>query len=221
MNGSSGIAMSRPFCDDSLWDWNRTWYAEQPEFTHCFQSTVLVYVPVIILTLFLPFNVWSRGQDGPRQENQAGTSSLIIARVVVNGLLIAICMAQYVLNKSYLSFITMAKDLAPWVFIVTFALATLLELKTIKTGVKSLTTLFWVFLSLVITQTCTLASYVQFPQDYLVEERIVFFVYYGMLIIQLFLTSWSTPRLSAVRLEGNYIYHTNADKGFWVRVSLT
>ena len=57
---------SRDFCDDPLWDLNRTWYTENPDFTTCFHQTVLTYVPAGILLLLSPLSFWSskKSRDG-------------------------------------------------------------------------------------------------------------------------------------------------------------
>ena len=39
------------YCRDPLWDLNVTWYTTNPDFTTCFQQTVLVFVPVGVLAL--------------------------------------------------------------------------------------------------------------------------------------------------------------------------
>ncbi|XP_053327188.1 multidrug resistance-associated protein 1 isoform X1 [Spea bombifrons] len=40
---------------ERFWDANLTWYTENPDFTKCFQNTVLVWIPCIYLWLCLPF----------------------------------------------------------------------------------------------------------------------------------------------------------------------
>ncbi|XP_030780788.1 multidrug resistance-associated protein 1 isoform X2 [Rhinopithecus roxellana] len=49
----------RGFCSadgsDPLWDWNVTWYTSNPDFTKCFQNTVLVWVPCFYLWACFPF----------------------------------------------------------------------------------------------------------------------------------------------------------------------
>ncbi|XP_072205259.1 multidrug resistance-associated protein 1 isoform X2 [Excalfactoria chinensis] len=44
-----GADASEPF-----WDWNLTWHTENPDFTQCFQNTVLVWVPCIYLWVCFP-----------------------------------------------------------------------------------------------------------------------------------------------------------------------
>ncbi|KAM3916374.1 multidrug resistance-associated protein 1-like isoform 2-T3 [Leptodactylus fuscus] len=40
---------------ERFWDVNVTWYTENPDFTKCFQNTVLVWIPCIYLWLCFPF----------------------------------------------------------------------------------------------------------------------------------------------------------------------
>ncbi|XP_042226170.1 multidrug resistance-associated protein 1-like isoform X1 [Homarus americanus] len=42
------------FCGSPLWDTNHTWNSETPEFTPCFERTVLVWVPCGFLWVFAP-----------------------------------------------------------------------------------------------------------------------------------------------------------------------
>lgn len=51
--GSSYDPFPRGFCSDSLWDLNKTWYTDDPDFTDCFHQTVLVWVPCLFLWLML------------------------------------------------------------------------------------------------------------------------------------------------------------------------
>ncbi|XP_043945091.1 multidrug resistance-associated protein 1-like [Protopterus annectens] len=39
---------------DPFWDWNRTWYTDSPDFTQCFQNTVLTWIPCVYLWLCSP-----------------------------------------------------------------------------------------------------------------------------------------------------------------------
>uniref|UniRef100_A0A671NJH7 Multidrug resistance-associated protein 1 n=1 Tax=Sinocyclocheilus anshuiensis TaxID=1608454 RepID=A0A671NJH7_9TELE len=42
---------------DPFWDWNRTWQTHNPDLTPCFQNTVLVWIPCLLLWLFAPFYI--------------------------------------------------------------------------------------------------------------------------------------------------------------------
>uniref|UniRef100_A0A8C9U3C7 Multidrug resistance-associated protein 1 n=1 Tax=Scleropages formosus TaxID=113540 RepID=A0A8C9U3C7_SCLFO len=41
-----------------LSDWNLTWHTLNPDFTRCFQNTVLIWVPCVYLWLCMPFYYW-------------------------------------------------------------------------------------------------------------------------------------------------------------------
>ncbi|XP_055346997.1 multidrug resistance-associated protein 1-like [Paramacrobiotus metropolitanus] len=43
------------FCREALWDRAYTWDTDNPQFTPCFQKTVLVWIPCVFLWLMLPF----------------------------------------------------------------------------------------------------------------------------------------------------------------------
>ncbi|XP_059510179.1 multidrug resistance-associated protein 1 isoform X2 [Stegostoma tigrinum] len=40
---------------DVFWDLNKTWYTDNPDFTHCFQITILVWIPCIYIWICFPF----------------------------------------------------------------------------------------------------------------------------------------------------------------------
>ena len=40
-----------PYFRGPLWDNNLTWYTDNPDFTICFQLTVLTYLPTLILLI--------------------------------------------------------------------------------------------------------------------------------------------------------------------------
>ncbi|XP_060068351.1 multidrug resistance-associated protein 1-like [Ylistrum balloti] len=46
------------FCNGTFWDINETWNSSWPQFTECFQNTVLVWVPCGYVWLALPFYIW-------------------------------------------------------------------------------------------------------------------------------------------------------------------
>lgn len=47
-----------------LQDWNLTWHTENPDFTQCFQNTVLVWVPCIYLWVCFPaYFLYLRSHD--------------------------------------------------------------------------------------------------------------------------------------------------------------
>jgi hypothetical protein len=47
------------FCTSPLWDSKLSWNTTDPDFTECFQSTVLVWIPCAFLWLMLPLKAYS------------------------------------------------------------------------------------------------------------------------------------------------------------------
>lgn len=45
------------FCDYIFKDLNDTWYTVDPDFTPCFEQTVLVWIPCIFLLVFSSFDI--------------------------------------------------------------------------------------------------------------------------------------------------------------------
>ena len=47
------------YCRTPLWDSSLTWYTGLPQLTECFQATVLVYLPVGVLLVTLPLDIYN------------------------------------------------------------------------------------------------------------------------------------------------------------------
>ena len=45
------------FCNGSFWNVNLTWNSEHPDFTNCFQRTVIAWIPITVLVFFSLFEV--------------------------------------------------------------------------------------------------------------------------------------------------------------------
>ncbi|XP_059141156.1 multidrug resistance-associated protein 1-like [Physella acuta] len=76
------------FCDDPLWDIGLTWYNTWPEFTKCFQSTVLVWIPCGWLWLTAPFYIWYLASSSRIQSGHIFSKLFIFKLVILFALLI-------------------------------------------------------------------------------------------------------------------------------------
>ena len=56
---NSSMAGFEEFCGGELWNSSFTWNTEDPDFTECFQNTVLAWLPAAFLLLTTPFEVTS------------------------------------------------------------------------------------------------------------------------------------------------------------------
>ena len=191
---------SRQFCSDPLWDLDLTWYTEDPDFTHCFQYTILIYVPAFIFALFLPFKWWTWHHT---KQGHVPWTPIIGARLVLNLVLIAINLLQFIMEMVWLDKMRpISNIIAPVVLVVTFLLATYVEIQDVKNGISATSSLFLLWFTLAITTTFTFTSFVRFPYDHPAVERVLFFLNYGFIVAQLFLVSWANPPPSHVQLEG-------------------
>ena len=194
----------RDFCSDPLWDLNLTWYTDEPDFTRCFQSTVLVYVPcaIVYLGMVIKWHTWknSKGRDIP-------WTPTLMGKILFSGILMLICGIQLIMELVYLeedrptAFI-----LAPLVYLLTFSLVLYLDILDRKKGISSsgVQFMFWFLGS--IASTFTFTSYVRFPYLYYDGERALYLVFYALMVTQMFLASWASPPPKYVEFKGTTTY---------------
>lgn len=130
-------------------DWNLTWHTEDPDFTLCFQSTVLVWIPCIYLWLCFPvYSLYLRWHD----RGYIQVSSLNKAKTALGLILWIVCWADLFYSfweRSQNIFRAPFFLISPTVLGITMLLATfLIQYERIK-GVQSsgVMTIFW-FISL-------------------------------------------------------------------------
>lgn len=71
------------FCRTEFWDSQLTWYTETPRLTECFQHTVLVFLPVLVLLVTLPLDIYncltSKAREVPWSARIVARLSLTLA----------------------------------------------------------------------------------------------------------------------------------------------
>ncbi|XP_063790448.1 multidrug resistance-associated protein 1 isoform X2 [Pseudophryne corroboree] len=131
---------------ERLWDANLTWYTENPDFTKCFQNTVLVWIPCIYLWLCFPFYILYL------QRNDQGyirMSHLNKAKTAIGFILWLVCWADLFYSfyeRSQSIYRAPVFVVSPTVLGITMLLATfLIQYERIK-GVQSSGVLlnFWI-----------------------------------------------------------------------------
>ncbi|XP_075738556.1 ATP-binding cassette sub-family C member 3 isoform X2 [Rhipicephalus microplus] len=138
------------FCGSPLWDNSLTWDAETPDFTPCFQETVLVWVPCLFLWLTCPFDVvaFKRSRNPPLP-----WTFLNIAKVLLSVVLIvtsAVEIAQALTRYADGHIVFPVEYYAPVARMVTFLLAVVLMTTARRRGVCTSGPLFifWLLMSL-------------------------------------------------------------------------
>uniref|UniRef100_A0A9L0TIK6 Multidrug resistance-associated protein 1 n=1 Tax=Equus caballus TaxID=9796 RepID=A0A9L0TIK6_HORSE len=131
----------RGFCSadgsDPLWEWNVTWNTSNPDFTKCFQNTVLVWVPCAYLWVCFPFYFLhlSRHDRGYIQ-----MTHLNKAKTALGFLLWIVCWADLFYSfweRSWGRFVAPVLLVSPTLLGVTMLLATFLIQLERRKGVQS------------------------------------------------------------------------------------
>lgn len=182
------------FCGGQFWDLDVTWYTAQPDFTPCFQNTVLVWVPCAFLWLILPFYIYYFSNvHGPgNRVNKLNTSKTLIGvlLVCVSGLNLIKAGSDYGQDSENQP---LASIVSPAVLTASVLLATILvQVERTKGFITSgVLFLFWLLL--------TIAGIVPFYSKVLQILRwtddqdqlffiVTFYIYYGLVLVQLVLS---------------------------------
>ncbi|XP_055346894.1 uncharacterized protein LOC129594288 [Paramacrobiotus metropolitanus] len=80
------------FCADYFWDLSVTWYTHNPDFTECFQKTVLVWVPCFFLWLMLPVKSYQASNGIYRIKRWTAVST---AKMAISLLLVCVSLSQF------------------------------------------------------------------------------------------------------------------------------
>uniref|UniRef100_H3CHF1 Multidrug resistance-associated protein 1 n=1 Tax=Tetraodon nigroviridis TaxID=99883 RepID=H3CHF1_TETNG len=171
---------------DLFWDWNRTWYTDNPDFTQCFQNTVLVWIPCLYLWICGPIYMLylhshSHGYICMNHLNKAKT---------------AVCLLLWVLCWSdvfYTFWERSQKSNVPLVYLVSPTLlgltmllcAALIQSERLK-GVQSSGVLFIYWLLALLSATFILRSKILHALEQSLTafpwRHTTFYIYYGLLL---------------------------------------
>ncbi|XP_064172603.1 multidrug resistance-associated protein 1 [Anguilla rostrata] len=194
---------------DPFWDWNRTWFASNPDLTQCFQNTVLVWVPCVYLWLCAPlYCLYLRHHD----RGYICMTHLNKAKTVLGLLLWVVCWADV-----FYSFWERNRGVAiapvylvsPTILGITMLLAGgLVQYERMK-GVQSsgVMLIFWLLAVLCATvafRSKILQALGQ-PSSVDVFRCTTFYIYYALLLLSLALSclSDSPPLFSQVVKDPN------------------
>ncbi|NXS33066.1 MRP1 protein, partial [Pomatostomus ruficeps] len=170
-------------------DWNLTWHTEDPDFTPCFQNTVLVWIPCIYLWLCFPvYFLYLRRHD----RGYIQVSNLNKAKTALGLILWIVCWADLFYSFWERSIFRAPFFLvSPTVLGITMLLATfLIQYERIK-GVQSsgVMTIFW-FISL-LCATVIFISKIKHALNMGADEDtfryVTFCIYFVLVLVELIL----------------------------------
>uniref|UniRef100_I2CX20 Multidrug resistance-associated protein 1 n=1 Tax=Macaca mulatta TaxID=9544 RepID=I2CX20_MACMU len=189
----------RGFCSadgsDPLWDWNVTWYTSNPDFTKCFQNTVLVWVPCFYLWACFPFYFLylSRHDRGYIQ-----MTLLNKTKTALGFLLWIVCWADLFYSfweRSRGIFLAPVFLVSPTLLGITMLLATFLIQLERRKGVQSSGIMLTFWLVALLCALAILRSKIMtaLKEDVQVDlfRDITFYIYFSLVLIQLVLSCFS------------------------------
>ncbi|XP_057630056.1 multidrug resistance-associated protein 1 isoform X2 [Chionomys nivalis] len=189
----------RSFCSadgsDPLWDWNVTWHTSSPDFTKCFQNTVLTWVPCFYLWSCFPlyFFYLSRHDRGYIQ-----MTYLNKAKTALGFLLWIVCWADLFYSfweRSQGVFLAPVLLVSPTVLGITMLLATFLIQLERRKGVQSsgIMLIFWLVALLCATAIFRSRIISALKEDAQVDmfRDTTFYVYFTLVLVQLVLSCFS------------------------------
>ncbi|XP_070940280.1 multidrug resistance-associated protein 1 isoform X1 [Macaca nemestrina] len=189
----------RGFCSadgsDPLWDWNVTWYTSNPDFTKCFQNTVLMWVPCFYLWACFPFYFLylSRHDRGYIQ-----MTLLNKTKTALGFLLWIVCWADLFYSfweRSRGIFLAPVFLVSPTLLGITMLLATFLIQLERRKGVQSSGIMLTFWLVALLCALAILRSKIMtaLKEDVQVDlfRDITFYVYFSLVLIQLVLSCFS------------------------------
>ncbi|XP_036923546.1 multidrug resistance-associated protein 1 [Sturnira hondurensis] len=189
----------RGFCSadgsDPFWEWNVTWYTSNPDFTKCFQNTVLAWVPCFYLWICFPFyflylSHHDRGYIQMTHLNKAKTA--------LGFLLWIVCWADLFYSfweRSWVKFLAPVFLVSPTLLGITMLLATFLIQLERRKGVQSsgIMLTFWL-----VALLCALAILRSKIMTALKEDSevdvfrdVTFYIYFCLVLTQLILSCFS------------------------------
>ena len=207
------LDQTNQFCTDPLWNLNLTWYTDEPDFTKCFHSTVLVYVPCLFLWLLMPFKLyeWKHKDTNRPSDGVSKWTWIILLRFILQTLLLILAITSLIVNVNEIWNFSisevyekpLSEVIAPAILSLTFALCLAVSITDRRNGIHSSSGMqfgFWFFLAL--GSTLTFTSVVRFPGLRSNANNVTFWIYYFLVLIAFFLEFWPNPKSDYVNIGG-------------------
>ncbi|XP_040071111.1 multidrug resistance-associated protein 1-like [Ixodes scapularis] len=195
-----------PFCTSVLWDWDYTWNSEYPRLTSCFENTVLVYTPAILLVTsgFVQWLVRRRKKQHRYREPLSRTP-LNLSRFVAS-LVLTLTYAFWLVYKLVAGTSSGSLVIADLVYTFSFAIAWKVQENDRMNGIGSSLLLFVFWL---VTVLCKLPECFRHvtnlftSDDNLPRFSTLEFAAWAstspVIMLQLFLSCWTVARQDAKR----------------------
>ncbi|XP_013142439.1 PREDICTED: multidrug resistance-associated protein 1 [Papilio polytes] len=198
------------FCGSTFWDSNLTWYTDNPEFTPCFEKTVLVWTPCLFLWVAALLDTYYILNS---KERNIPWNILNISKLVITCLLIVLKFVDLgvtVHKSSKDEEVFNADYYSPIIKILTFALSATLLYYNRKFGMRASGVLFFFWLLLILAGLPQLRSEVVAHYKLMDDENVQYnfvsyMIYYPMIILMFVLNCFADlpPKDTPYKYEKN------------------
>ncbi|XP_044001771.1 multidrug resistance-associated protein 1 isoform X9 [Aphidius gifuensis] len=174
-------------CGSILWDTNLTWTTNDPDLTYCFQNSILIWSPCLLLWSFTFLETYYLMNS--KRKNIPWTWHLILKFILTIGLVLLSCVDLFVaIHNSYDTIIYPVEYYTPIIKILTFILAGVILFYNKKFGMRTSGLLFLFWLSLTICGVVRFRSILLNSDDkYRKSYSYVSYMIYYPLVVMMFL----------------------------------
>ncbi|KAM6155275.1 multidrug resistance-associated protein 1 isoform 1-T1 [Rhynchocyon petersi] len=189
----------RGFCSadgsDPFWDWNITWNTSNPDFTKCFQNTILLWVPCFYLWACFPFYFLYLSQH---DRGYIQMTHLNKAKTALGFLLWIVCWADLFYSfweRSLGTYLAPVFLVSPTFLGITMLLATFLIQLERRKGIQSSGIMLVFWLVALLCAAAILRSKIMTALKENVQtdtfRDATFYVYFSLVLVQLVLSCFS------------------------------
>nr|QBP17584.1 ABCC1-X8-like protein [Brachionus rotundiformis]QNH67883.1 ATP-binding cassette transporter subfamily C member 1 X8 [Brachionus rotundiformis] len=176
-------------CGSSIWS-TKIVYSSYPDFTPCFHYTILKWTPCLLLWLVAPFWTYMLSR-----KIQYKLKFSILSFLKIFSVLILILVEFYYLMKAYNESSYLVYYMTPLIMILTYSLVLFFHHYERVRGLRSSSLLFvfWSVFALCssITFRSKLMYHIHYKEKFDMTEVYIFYFYFGFILINLILTTWS------------------------------
>ncbi|XP_066155170.1 multidrug resistance-associated protein 1-like [Euwallacea fornicatus] len=178
------------FCGSKFWNSTLTWNTDDPEFTPCFEKTVLVWIPCQFLWLFSPLQIYFQ-VSSPNKYIPWNWKNFL--KLLINALICAVALSDFITSAGG-DVNTKVDIFIPLLKFITFGLAIILAYKNKNYGVQSSGVLFQFWLLCALCGIPQLRSEIRMAQNNAIKdyyEYLSYLMYYPLVLAMLLLNCFA------------------------------
>ncbi|RNA37788.1 multidrug resistance-associated 1 [Brachionus plicatilis] len=176
-------------CGSSIWS-TKIVYSAYPDFTPCFHYTIFKWTPCLLLWLVAPFWTYMLSR-----KVQYKLKFSILSFLKIFSVMVLILIELYYLMKAYNEESYLVYYMTPVIMVLTYILVLFFHHYERVRGLRSSSLLFvfWSVFALCssITFRSKLMYHIHYKDEFDMTKVYIFYLYYGFILFNLILTTWS------------------------------